>query len=195
MKLKTLLLALGMTSGALMLSACGDKGQQASNEAAAPTEQAAAPAMQAAEKQTTTEAAVSSAKEAAASVQQQASAAVDRATEAAQSASEAVGEKVEEAKQAVAEAMTPAVPAQPKPPADKGAEIYGQCVGCHGPTGGGGVGPKLAGQSSDALAAKLKDYKAGKQMGPQTAMMAPIAQGLSDEDVEAVANYIATNFK
>ncbi|SIN90584.1 Cytochrome c553 [Sulfurivirga caldicuralii] len=169
MKLKTLVLALGMTSGALMLSACGDKGQQASNEAAAPAEQAAAPATQAAEKQT--------------------------ATEAAQSASAAVGEKVEAAKQAVAEAMTPAIPAQPKPPADKGAEIYGQCVGCHGPTGGGGVGPKLSGQSKDTLASTLKDYKAGKQIGPQTAMMAPIAQGLSDEDIEAVANYIATNFK
>ena len=88
-----------------------------------------------------------------------------------------------------------AAPEQPKPPADKGAELYGQCVGCHGPSGGGGVGPRLAGQSADALIQKLKDYKAGKQLGPQTAMMAPIAQGLSDADIEAVANYIANHFK
>lgn len=102
-------------------------------------------------------------------------------TQVAEAAAGAMGAKAE--------------PEQPKPPADKGAAVYQQCVGCHGPSGGGGVGPRLAGQSADALMKKLHAYKAGKQMGPQTAMMAPIAQGLSDADIEAVANYIAKHFK
>ncbi len=93
-------------------------------------------------------------------------------------------------------AMTAATePQQPQAPADLGAKVYGQCVGCHGPQGGGGVGPKLAGQSAQAIKDKMHAYKAGKQVGPQTAMMAPIAQGMSDADIEAVANYIATHFK
>jgi len=193
MKLKTLVLALGLTGGALLLSACGDKEANTASTTAAPahSEQAAT---EAAEKSSTTEQVVKAATEAAASVQQQAAESVEKVSEAAASAKDAVSEKMEQAKQAVAQAMTPAVPAQPKPPTDKGAEVYGQCVGCHGPSGGGGVGPKLAGQSRDDLIAKLKDYRSGKQMGPQTAMMAPIAQGLSDEDIEAVASYIATHF-
>jgi len=88
-----------------------------------------------------------------------------------------------------------AVPDQPAAPANKGAEIYAQCVGCHGPTGGGGVGPRLAGQPAEKLIENLQAYKAGKTVGPQTAMMAPIAQAMSDEDIEAVAHYIAENFK
>ena len=86
-------------------------------------------------------------------------------------------------------------PQQPQAPADLGAKVYGLCVGCHGPQGGGGVGPKLAGQSAQAIKDKMHAYKAGKQVGPQTAMMVPIAQGMSDADIEAVANYIATHFK
>ncbi len=76
---------------------------------------------------------------------------------------------------------------------DAGKATFGStCVGCHGANGEGGVGPKLAGQSAKEIAEKLHEYKAGKQRGPMTSMMAPMAQGLSDQDIENIAAYIAT---
>lgn len=77
--------------------------------------------------------------------------------------------------------------------AERGRLKYGGiCAGCHGKNGEGmGIFPKVAGQSAEALAAKLRDYRAGKQLGKQTAMMAPNAQNLSDEDINALAAYMA----
>ena len=72
------------------------------------------------------------------------------------------------------------------------ATFSSTCVGCHGANGEGGVGPKLAGQSAADIAKKLHAYKAGKQRGPMTSMMAPMAAGLSDADIENIAAYVAT---
>ncbi len=103
---------------------------------------------------------------------------------------------VEEVKQVVKEVETKvekAVAAKPvAAPAASGASVYGSCVGCHGAAGEGGVGPKLAGQSVAELVDKLTKYKSGEQVGPMTAMMAPMAQGLSADDITAVSEYIAT---
>jgi cytochrome c553 len=76
---------------------------------------------------------------------------------------------------------------------EKGRIKYGSiCAGCHGKNGEGqGIFPKVAGKSAEELAAKLKDYRAGKKLGEQTAMMAPNAQNLSDEEIDALANYMA----
>ena len=57
--------------------------------------------------------------------------------------------------------------------------------------GEGGVGPALNNQSADDIVAKLKKYKAGEQVGPMTGMMAPLAQALSEEDMQAIAEYIS----
>jgi len=73
-----------------------------------------------------------------------------------------------------------------------GQAAYATCVGCHGANGEGGVGPKLAGQSAAAIKDKLHKYKAGEQVGPMTSMMAPMATGLSDADIENIAAYVAT---
>jgi len=73
-----------------------------------------------------------------------------------------------------------------------GADIYGLCVGCHGATGEGGVGPKLQGRPKAELMAALEEYKAGKQRGALTSMMAPNVQGMSEHDLDAVATYITT---
>lgn len=74
-----------------------------------------------------------------------------------------------------------------------GKAIYGSsCAGCHGANGEGGVGPKLAGQSAKDIADKMHKYKAGEQVGPMTSMMAPMAAGLSDADIENIAAFIAT---
>lgn len=93
---------------------------------------------------------------------------------------------VEKVEAKVAESPAPAVVAGPS-----GAALYGSCVGCHGAAGEGGVGPKLQGQSTADVAAKLRQYKAGENVGPMTAMMAPMAQGLSDAEIDAVSEYIA----
>lgn len=72
-----------------------------------------------------------------------------------------------------------------------GKAAYSTCMGCHGAAGEGGVGPKVAGQDAASLADKLRKYKAGEQVGPMTAMMAPMAAGLSDADIENLAAYMA----
>lgn len=109
--------------------------------------------------------------------------------------------KKEEAAQPAAPAMEPAPAAAPAPapeaaaPAamDPVAQYTSQCASCHGPAGQGqGAFPKLAGQTADAIKAKLADYKAGKQVGAQSALMYPIAQKLSDQEIDALATHIAT---
>jgi cytochrome c553 len=86
--------------------------------------------------------------------------------------------------------------AQATPASDAAAlgkiKYGGICAGCHGREGQGqGNFPKLAGQSAEQIAGKLRDYKAGKTLGAQTAIMAPNAANLSDADIDALAQYIA----
>jgi cytochrome c len=73
-----------------------------------------------------------------------------------------------------------------------GKAVFQTCIGCHGAMAEGGVGPKLAGRKASFIVQKLHDFKAGKQMGPMTSMMAPMAAGLSDTQMKNVAAYLAT---
>lgn len=68
------------------------------------------------------------------------------------------------------------------------------CVGCHGTKAEGGVGPKLEGQLQPDISRKLHEYKAGKQIGPMSSMMIPMAMGLSDEDIENISFYLSETF-
>jgi cytochrome c553 len=68
----------------------------------------------------------------------------------------------------------------------------GNCLGCHGREGAGqGVFPKLAGKPAAELAAKLRDYRAGKTVGSQSATMMPFAKALTDVEIDALAAYLA----
>jgi cytochrome c553 len=63
------------------------------------------------------------------------------------------------------------------------------CSACHNSIGSF---PRLAGQYAAYMAGQLRHWKAG--IGPSAdsgAVMMPIAQGLSDEDIDAVASYFA----
>ena len=80
-------------------------------------------------------------------------------------------------------------------PADKGKRLYPVCAACHGGKGEGGIGPALAGQTSDAIASKLIAYKAGETIGAQSALMWGQAAGLSEEDIANLAAYISTGFE
>ena len=113
----------------------------------------------------------------------------DTVVETSIKAKDTVVEAATEAKAKVEEKAAAVVAAVK--PAKSGESLYATCIGCHGAAGEGGVGPKLAGQPQADTAALLHKYKAGEQVGPMTAMMAPMAQGLSDEDIEAVAEYTA----
>lgn len=76
--------------------------------------------------------------------------------------------------------------------AAQGKTKYATCVACHGAQGQGGMGPKLAGQSADAIEQKLLAYKNKQQVGPQSAMMWGLSAGLSPADIKNLAAYTAT---
>ncbi len=69
------------------------------------------------------------------------------------------------------------------------------CEGCHGADGKGNPAvnfPSLAGQHADYLIKILKDFRSGERHNDMGGMMRNIAKGLRDEEIEAVANYIAS---
>lgn len=73
-----------------------------------------------------------------------------------------------------------------------GESLYATCIGCHGATGAGGVGPQLTGKTKDFLVDRIKTYRAGEQVGPMTAMMAPMVSSMTDEEIDRVVDYILT---
>ena len=65
------------------------------------------------------------------------------------------------------------------------------CAACHGPDGKSmnPMWPHLAGQQEVYLAKQMKDFRDGKRQDPT---MAPMAAGLSDEDIANLAAYYAS---
>ena len=66
------------------------------------------------------------------------------------------------------------------------------CAACHGLDGGQPTTPeypKLSGQYPDYLAKALRDYKSGAR---KNAIMAGMAAGLTDKDIENVSAYFYT---
>lgn len=68
------------------------------------------------------------------------------------------------------------------------------CAACHGTDGQGTspIYPNLAGQSATYLESALKAYRAGERGGGMSAIMAPQAQALSDQDIADIAAYYAS---
>lgn len=104
----------------------------------------------------------------------------------------ACGDKREPVAQAPAGAAAAAAPVPAS--SDLGRIRYaGVCLSCHGPKAEGqGPFPRLLGKSTGELASTLKDYRAGKTRGPQSATMFPFAQALRDDEIEALARYISS---
>ncbi len=67
------------------------------------------------------------------------------------------------------------------------------CTACHGPTGAGipAQFPRLAGQFAEYTAAQLKAFRSGERGNDPNRMMRSIAERLSDQDIAALADYIA----
>ena len=64
------------------------------------------------------------------------------------------------------------------------------CAACHGANGisPNDLWPNLAGQKPGYLVAQMKAFRDGKRQDP---MMAPMAAGLSDGDIDDLAAYYA----
>ena len=73
-----------------------------------------------------------------------------------------------------------------------GEARYAQnCGNCHGP---GGMGlasyPKLSGKEVPYLIDRLKTYRAGTKIGPNSSLMIMMATPLSDEEISNLAAYL-----
>ena len=69
------------------------------------------------------------------------------------------------------------------------------CQACHGPKGAGIAGsgyPQVGGQYPDYTLAQLKAFRDGARANDDKGLMRAIVKDMSDEQLAAVANYIAT---
>ena len=76
----------------------------------------------------------------------------------------------------------------------KGAQAAAgrRCASCHTDNYVGGKAvPRIAGQREDYLVKALRDYKSGVRSGGGMAAMASVAFSLSEEEIEALAHYLA----
>jgi cytochrome c553 len=67
------------------------------------------------------------------------------------------------------------------------------CAGCHGPAGAGlpAQYPRLAGQYAEYTELQLKNFRSEERSNDPERMMRTIADKLSDEQIKALADYIA----
>jgi cytochrome c553 len=71
----------------------------------------------------------------------------------------------------------------------RGAVACARCHGFDGVSDGSGAFPRLDGQSAQYLAEQLRHFASGRR---QNALMQPIARGLNDDEIDAVAQYYAS---
>ena len=69
------------------------------------------------------------------------------------------------------------------------------CMGCHGPAGTGNAPagyPRLAGQHADYIAQQLRSFSVGERYNDgETKTMRDIAERMNENEIKAVASYIA----
>ncbi len=73
--------------------------------------------------------------------------------------------------------------------------VYG-CINCHGPRGKGKSEkitqfPRIGGQHRDYIIKELKDFKSGLRGNDPGGMMQDIAKRLKEDEIKAVAEYLA----
>ena len=73
-----------------------------------------------------------------------------------------------------------------------GEAKYVGCSACHGPNGGGGIGPALAGREAEYIVGRLTAYRANEMVGAQSALMWGQAAALSDDDIQDLAEYVTS---
>jgi cytochrome c553 len=67
------------------------------------------------------------------------------------------------------------------------------CAGCHGPSGAGipAQFPRLGGQFAEYVAAQLKAFKEGARQNDPNGMMRAVAARLTEQQIGALAQYVA----
>jgi cytochrome c553 len=66
------------------------------------------------------------------------------------------------------------------------------CVGCHQPGGTGGLAvPRIGGQHAQYIQQQLKNFASGERANDPNRFMRVVAKRMSDEEIEAVATYLA----
>ncbi|WP_417546791.1 c-type cytochrome [Marinobacter sp.] len=76
-----------------------------------------------------------------------------------------------------------------------GKSLYASnCAQCHGPTAKGMASfPSLAGRDADYIQSRLKTYRAGEKVGPNSSLMIPNARNLSDDDIANLSAFLSNN--
>lgn len=74
---------------------------------------------------------------------------------------------------------------------------YAKCLRCHGKNGKGKskdnpLFPVIGGQQKAYIIKQLKDFQAGRRKNDPAGMMAMVAQGLSEKEIQAVAEYLSS---
>ena len=179
------LTVLSIVVAGLLLSGCGDDTKKAASEA---TDKVV---------ETTKEVASSAkdtVKEAGDSISKATDKAVEATKEAAEATKEVASDAVDSAKESAVEAATAVKEAVVGNSAGEAA--FKKCAGCHGADGKTkalGKSAVIAGEPKEDLVLKITEYKAGTRnvAGMGTLMKGQVAS-LSDEDIQAVAEYIST---
>ena len=120
-------------------------------------------------------------------VKKEADVAVENVKMEAANATAVVEQKVEEATQAIEEAVAPVN--------QRGIELYVKCAACHGTNAEKkalGTSQVIKGWSAEQTASALKGYKNKTYGGAMKTIMTTQVATLSDEDIEALAQHIAT---
>jgi len=77
-----------------------------------------------------------------------------------------------------------------------GAELYeNNCRACHGNRAQGVASyPRLSDKSPQYIAERLKTYRAGERIGPNSVLMIQNARGLTDAEIASLAVYVTSAF-
>ncbi|MBS0576474.1 MAG: cytochrome c [Proteobacteria bacterium] len=88
-------------------------------------------------------------------------------------------------------AVLAATGARAADPAAGKAKYEGTCIACHGANGISiaPIYPNVAGQKDEYVSAQLKAFRDGSR---PSAIMAPMAKGLTDTDIANLSAYVST---
>ena len=76
-------------------------------------------------------------------------------------------------------------------PAAGDKRYHQSCHACHGPAGKGVSSyPKVSGNSIEYTREKLRAYRAGQKIGPNSGLMIMMAKPLTDEEIENLSAYL-----
>ncbi len=121
---------------------------------------------------------------------------VEVAKTAVAAAPAAVAEAAPVETKEIAVAPVAAVVATTAPASDGGASLYTAkgCTACHGADAKSPIAPaypSIAGQTKEYLNQQMKDIKSGARSNGQSAAMKGIMAGVSDAEIEILAEYLS----